>query len=635
MSGSRPFASPPGQGHVAGWLSTAVLCLTAIVAPLALGGTHALATLGIQVAMAAVVFLWVAFFRPAMVPLAISLGALALPFLQLLPLPDRPLMAIAPVSAGAWKVSHAGMPDAWGRISIDPAETAAAARRAMLLIGTAAAVAELSLRRPFRNCLVAALACSGAVIWGLGIAFPVEPNSFRLLGFISFKGPLMPGRTPLEAPVATAAFGYPEIIEAAGYRYSADSWIVGDGFGPYLVTNHFAGALTLTVPFLVASWLYVTSNRFPTWLRAGVAAVTFTAAAATIALLVESRAGTASCLMAIMVFAWMVSPAGRWQRAARWATLAYTGVLIAFITAIFGPFQGIETWFPAMLRPKVAGLLSDGRVVATRVGERMFLSSPLLGTGLGTYGDLYPKMVRDGVPWYFAHNDYVQLLAEAGIAGLAFAAVPITILSRAAMTFGHRATGAKRFVGAAAWAAVSGIAVHSWFDWNLRVPANGFLACIAAGIALASQRQEDDQSRQVDNASWLRTAMAGALGVAVVATTGFLIRDAVSEVVQRQLREAIVAARLHATGPQGASPEQQLSRAIQAGKRMAAWDPGDAQLAAALGQASLHMSEMPNPIDDANAFLQQAVRWFQIARQNCAACRGIGESPLDSPSGSP
>ncbi len=630
MSELTTSAPAPWKQAIAGWLATAILSLTAILAPLALGGTHTIATLGIHVAMATAILVWIAFLRPKVLPLAIALGALVLPFLQLVPLPDQFLVSIAPVSAGAWKVALAGMPDAWGRISIDPAETAAAARRAMLLLGTAAAVADLSLRLPLRNCLVAALACSGAMIWALGIAFPVELHSFQLLGFISFKGPLMPGRTPLEPPVATAAFGYPEAVEVAGYRYDADSWVVGDGFGPYLITNHFAGAISLTVPFLVAAWLILTSNRLPAWLRTIVAAVTFAAAAATVALLVQSRAGTASCLMMILMFAWLMSPAGPWRRAAQWATLAYAGALIAFVVALFGPIQGIEKWLPSVLEPKVAGLLSDGRVVATRVAERMFLASPLLGTGLGTYGDLYPAMVRDGSPWYFAHNEYAQLLAEAGIAGLAFMLMLGTLLFRAAMTFQHRAAGTERVVGAAAWAAVAGIAVHSCFDWNLRVPANAFIACIAVGIALASRVKAARQAPTSDSDSWLHSALAATLGLAVVLATGYSIRDTASEIVQRQLREAIVAARLYSKDPKAESPAQQLSEAIRAGERMAPWDSGDAQLAVALGQASLHMATLPKPIDDANAHLQQAALWFQIARRNCAVCRGVSESLINS-----
>jgi len=603
--------------------------MTAIVAPLALGGTHVLAMLGIQIAMAAAICLWVVFFRPAVVPLAIVLGALVLPCLQLLPLPDRLLMAVAPVSAAAWKVTHAGMPDAWGRISIDPAETATAARHLMLVLGTAAAVADLSLHLAFRNCFVAALACSGAMIWGLGIAFPVEPNSFRLLGFISFKGPLMPGRTPLEQPVATAAFGYPEIVEVAGYRYSADSWIVGDGFGPYLITNHFAGALVLTVPFLLAAWLLLTANRLPAWLRTIVTVLAFTATTMTVALLARSRAGTAACFMATLVFAWLASPASSWQRAAQWATIAYTIALTAFAAVLFGPFKGVDSWFPAIVQSKVAGILADGRVVATHVAERMFLASPLLGTGLGTYGDLYPVMVRDGIPWYFAHNDYAQFLAETGVLGLAFAAAPILVLFRAAESFRHRDLGAGRTIGAAAWAAVAGIATHSCFDWNLRVPANGFLACIAIGIALASRIQADGLPRLLTNSSWQRTLMCAALMLAIPVTTGLQIRDAVSETAQRRLREAIVAARRYAIAPKAESPSQLLTEAIQTGERLATWDPGDVQLAVALGQACLHMAAMPNPIDDANAYLQQAVRWFQIANQNCAACRGTGQPVLE------
>jgi O-antigen ligase len=525
----------------------------------------------------------------------------------------------------------AGISDAWGCISIDPAETAAAARRLLLLTGTVMAVAQLATLRRWRTALVTALALSGTVIWILGLVFPVKHNSFLLLGSISIRGPLMPGRTPVEPPVATAGFGFPETVSVAGQQYLADSWTVGDGFGPYVITNHFAGAMTLTLPFIAALWLAATRSRLPNWLRLSLAVAIFAGGAATVGLLVRSRAGTASFVMATLVFACLAAPPGLWRRACTSLACSYTAAVAVFLFAMLGPFRELEKLLPAAVQPFVAGLLHDGRVVATRVAERMFLASPVLGTGLGTYGDLYPRMVQDGIPWYYAHNEYAQFLAEAGIAGLLLAAIPGAVLVRSAAAFAKASTGTDRMLGAAAWAAVAGIAMHSFFDWNLRVPANAFLTCIAAGLALASSAGSAAslcaQGKAGKARPWTSLALNSALSLAVITATGYLIRDAVSEVTQRQLREAIAAARLFAADPTAPSPKDRLLEAIAAGERMSRWDPGDAQLAVSLGQANLHLSSMPLPIDDANACLASAEKWFAIARRNCAACRGLANSP--------
>lgn len=625
MNSSLQEAGERRVSITAGRAATALVCVAAILGPLALGGTHVAAVAGLDTVMAVLICLWTLFFRPSLTQLLIPATCLLLPLLQLIPLPDRLLVAIASASAGAWKVVHAGTPNAWGRISIDPAETAAAARRAFLAVGTVMAVAELALRWRWRDCLIAALAASGMVIWILGFAFPVKLHSFVLLGFIDFKGPLMPGRTPLLPPVATAAFGYPEIVRVAGHQYAADSWVVGDGFGPYLITNHFAGAITLTIPFLAAAWLKVSRGHIWPLPRIIVAVGLIGAATATSGCLVQSRAGTASFIMASLMFACFSLQAGWCRRIAVAATGVYLAMIIGFVVILFGPFHDVDKFFPGAMQPRVAALLADGRVVATRVAERMFLASPVLGTGLGTYGDLYPTMTRDGIPWYFAHNEYAQLLAEAGAVGLIALAAAAWGLCKAAATFWRRAVDSDRMLGAAAWAAVFGLAIHSCFDWNLRIPANAFLFCVAAGLALASAQSTADLTRRAQlprpAARWFGLVVTAAAMVAI----GMSFRDAASEVAQRELREAIALARLHAADPKTGSPQEALQLAIARGERMARWDPADAQLAVVLGQAHLHLAMMPQPIDAANACLDSARDWFVHAKMNCAVCRGVAE----------
>jgi hypothetical protein len=613
------------EGTVAGWCVCGLLCLAIVALPLAMGGTHVLAIAVLHAVMAVTICLGAVFLGLSFGAMAFALTCFAAVFLQLIPLPDSLLVKVAPVSAGAWKLALEGMPAAWSCISIEPAETSAAARRMLLNIGTVATVACLATRPRYRHCLIAALVISGMVIWTLGLLFPSKRNAFLFLGFIDMRGPLMDGRTPLEPPGATASFGFPEIVNVAGRQYAADAWTVGDLFGPYLITNHFAGALTLTIPFVVAACLIVARSRVPSWLRCVVAAALFLGAAATIGGMAKSRAGTASFVIAMVSFVALAAPAGVWRRGAMALWAAYVAAMACFLFALYGPFHQADKLFPPLIQPSLAVLLQDTRVMATHVAERMFLASPILGTGLGTYGDLYPRMVGDGVPHYFAHNDFAQLLAEAGLMGLLLALVPAVALGRSAVHFYRCVDGVDRTLGAAAWAAVAGIAMHSCFDWNLHVPANALLACVAVGIAWASGSSDVVRKPATKAVAISRPALAAVLVVAVVISAGYLMRDAASERTQRQLREAIAAARLHARDPKRASPQDALVESIAAGKRMAAWDPHDAQLAVALGQANLHLSTFPMPINDVDNCIKTADTFFQTARRNCAICRGIAE----------
>lgn len=625
MKSPKAAGSTAFTRHSAETVAMAIVCLGCIAGPLALGGTHPLAIVGLNVGMAILTCLWAAFFRPSRLQLAVPLTVFIGSLFQLVPLPDAILVRLAPISAGAWKVSHQGLPQAWGRISIDPAETAAAARHGLLAMGTVAAVYSLSLHSAYRKWIIAAMGISGATIWILGLLFPVKVNSFMLLGFIDFRGPLMPGRTPIEPPYATAAFGYPELVTIMGRQYFADSWAVGDGFGPYLITNHFAGGITLTIPMLAAIWLYMTRNHLPTWILGAAVVLLFTAAFATLSLLVTSRAGTASFFLAAITFACCAATAGAWRTIMATVTMGYVAVVIGFIVMLFGPFHGIDKVFPSRLQPAITALLTDGRIVACHVAERMFLASPLLGTGLGTYGDLYPRMVVDGVPWYFAHNDYAQLLAEAGIAGLLFLVAGAYLLTRSAMAFWRNAADEDRILGAAAWAALAGILMHSCFDWNLRVPANAFLAWVATGLALATGVTIHQELWSHAKNDRFRTVLVAAMMLAVLATSALQLRDTASAFVQRQLRKAVTAARQSDTDKAAMPLHQSLVSAIAAGEKMARRDPWDAQLAVVLGQAYLHLASLPMPMDEADKALQSADRWFRIARLNCPFSRGSSE----------
>lgn len=101
-------------------------------APLAFGAAITPARLMLQCTAAAAVLLWCIGSRP-------SAWLMLLPFLiacllscQLVRLPDSMLMAIAPVSAGVWKVARDGSANAWNTISIDPAATSNSIRSAFL-----------------------------------------------------------------------------------------------------------------------------------------------------------------------------------------------------------------------------------------------------------------------------------------------------------------------------------------------------------------------------------------------------------------------------------------------------------------------------------------------------------------------
>lgn len=123
-----------------------------------------------------------------------------------------------------------------------------------------------------------------------------------------------------------------------------------------------------------------------------------------------------------------------------------------------------------------------------------------LGAGLGAFGVAYTKHDTSG--GYFrvdqAHNDYLQIVTDAGLVGVVLLAAFVIIfvmISRRALrtrnTF-RRGTGLGAIVGC------SGILVHSMFDFVLHIPAVTFLFLLLLALIVAAGRDMDDEITDFD-----------------------------------------------------------------------------------------------------------------------------------------
>jgi hypothetical protein len=435
--------------------------------------------------------------------------------------------------------------------------------------------------------------------------------------------------------VESAGTGYPDTVTTAGHRYEADGWTTGDGFGSYIYSNHFAGGMVLTLPFLgaaaLAAWRL---RRLPDWIGLSLVATLVAAGFWTTFRLAGSRAGGGGLLLAGLVLLSLVA-CGRAQRRITVAALAAALLALGvFLAMFFGPWLGVERLVPAAVQPTLRGLRSDGRVVATRVAGSIMAGSPLVGSGLDTFGEMQPRHLGGRSVLYYAHNDYAQLVAETGLVGLAFALALATVLGNRAVKFVRRtraeddpAAAVERTIEAASWAALAGLAIHSAFDWNLHLPAHGLLAAVVAGLAAGCRLGPSGgvvalpaaARPGVRAAAWERL-LAGLVVIATVASLAMLGRDACSRVVRRQLAEAITGMRRAGSTPAAEpKPEARLAAAIAAGEGAARWDPTDARLAVLLGQAHLHRAAAEPAGDDG----PRAAAWFDRARLLCPSSRGL------------
>jgi O-antigen ligase len=152
----------------------------------------------------------------------------------------------------------------------------------------------------------------------------------------------------------------------------------------------------------------------------------------------------------------------------------------------------IGAWLTHTGRIASKGLFDDGRWAAYGACVEAIRQRPLLGSGVGTFADIFPALRSDNIGswgvWDYAHSTVLEIAVEMGIPIAALiviaAAASVFILARAALQSQGRSRSAS--------SAITGIAVlsylHSLIDFSLQIP--GYLivfgVLLGCGLARAS-----------------------------------------------------------------------------------------------------------------------------------------------------
>jgi O-antigen ligase len=248
----------------------------------------------------------------------------------------------------------------------------------------------------------------------------------------------------------------------------------GDVFGPYVNRNHYAGLMELLTPFALLLALNRRFNAPQRLLFAGIGLLM----AATV-FLSGSRAGTAALIAELVFMAAVLFAADR-----KATSLAAIG---AFLAALIGLLYWLDAsaalqhW--TFLRPEQEA--AAGRWAITRDAWHMFLQKPVLGFGIGTFPVVYPAFRSFYTDFFInqAHNDVAQTFVETGIVGGAAMVWFVWAMFRSGLqrrrTRGFFADSARL----AALVGCTGLLVHSFFDFNLHIPANAALFLVLAAVA--------------------------------------------------------------------------------------------------------------------------------------------------------
>ena len=117
---------------------------------------------------------------------------------------------------------------------------------------------------------------------------------------------------------------------------------------------------------------------------------------------------------------------------------------------------------------------------------RMLRDHSVIGIGLGNFETAYPQYQSfpTDLTVDYAHNDYAEAIAETGLAGAVLIFAALALFFRLAFRdWGRRLSSGDDWIAMGAAVGCCGLLVHSFFDFNLHIPANAAWFAVLAGIA--------------------------------------------------------------------------------------------------------------------------------------------------------
>ncbi|MCP3982325.1 MAG: hypothetical protein GY716_23735 [bacterium] len=253
-------------------------------------------------------------------------------------------------------------------------------------------------------------------------------------------------------------------------------------FGPYVNPNHFAGAMELAVPWLVAyAWIL---SRRDGWRRP---TPRLLAVLAAVLICLAGVVVGASRLGSVLVFGSAVAVALLAARTLR-ARLAVAGSAVALgaVAAVVLANTNLGERFQSLF-VYAQGMRVDPTRLAVWTGARGILNDFwLTGSGIGTFQHVFPRYIPAGAnqKWVTAHNDYLEVCLDGGvIAGVLLLALILAFWVAAlrrlrGMDSLHRLGRCGILIGLAA------LSVHALAEFNHQMHANALLYVMLAAAAV-------------------------------------------------------------------------------------------------------------------------------------------------------
>ncbi|HEV2523233.1 MAG TPA: O-antigen ligase family protein [Candidatus Acidoferrales bacterium] len=249
----------------------------------------------------------------------------------------------------------------------------------------------------------------------------------------------------------------------------------GVPFGPFVNRNLFAGLMELLIPPGLAIQIFGGERRDQLPL------LTFFTLLPIGALFLSASRGGILSLVAQVAFLIILIVMRRRQKkvfiaAALVVTLA--GILISWL----GIGRALER-FASYQKLEVG---EDRRVEMLHDSLRIFHDHPVLGTGLGTLQEVFPRYetLYDGLVVNHSHNDYAEALAETGVVGgLCGLAFLVLLFGKSWNILAEEKDSRSFAYHVGALVACFGLLVHATVDFNFHIPSNALIFLLQSVLA--------------------------------------------------------------------------------------------------------------------------------------------------------
>ena len=269
-------------------------------------------------------------------------------------------------------------------------------------------------------------------------------------------------------------------------------------FGPYFNNNHYAGLMEMIFPVIFALFLfYKPSVSYPS-IREKIVEIFSQIRTSEHILL-----GFSSLLVALSVFLSLsrggiislcISAGFCFLLTARkQGTLRSSGITVVLLVFLLLISVGWFGWKPIFKEfeniRNDKGEITENRPVYWKDSMTVLKDFPITGTGMGTFGNIYPKYQSEsfGRRLTHAHNDYLEFLVNGGIVGfLLFFGIPLTIILKSYKVVVKRREAYSIYITIGSICGIIAILIHSITDFNLQIGANGLYLFFLCGLAVSA-----------------------------------------------------------------------------------------------------------------------------------------------------